>query len=345
MDIEVWSVGSTKFTADPEFQDPMIREAIDQRGDVASVIIDYTDSDRDRITYDEYARVTGDVPGLVLFEGWLTGDRDAPPPPAVTPSVCGHEFELGGSIYTCERAPHPVDGYLRLYRHAAGIDAELAVGTDEGDGNGPADLVTWGEDGAGDGQDWEVAWGSVAEWQAGLSPEGMSASARAARAAFLSARDGNRLGSSEAWNAAAQAVLDSRTPWGDVDIVVMAMGPKCAVVQSGGPDGDVVKVISYGDTGLAYFDSVEEWQAANDAGPSPAPDAPERPREGWSRIIPPQKKSHYFVSGRSLCGRFGFPPEPLTPDDCTSPDDCAACRKKVNLRKLDQAALAKGSRQ
>jgi hypothetical protein len=80
MEIEVWSAGKTKFTADTEYQEPMIREAIDQRGDVASVILGYTDSDRNGITYDEYARVTGDLPGLVLFEGWLTGDRDAPPP-------------------------------------------------------------------------------------------------------------------------------------------------------------------------------------------------------------------------------------------------------------------------
>jgi hypothetical protein len=80
VEIEVWSVGKAKFTADPEFQEPMIREVIDQRGDVADVIIDYTDSERSDISYDEYARVTGDVPGLVLFEGWLTGDRNAPPP-------------------------------------------------------------------------------------------------------------------------------------------------------------------------------------------------------------------------------------------------------------------------
>lgn len=82
MEIEVWSVGKAKFTADTEYQEPMIREAIDQRGDVASVIIDYTDSERSDISYDEYARVTGDIPDLVLFEGWLTGDRNAPPPAA-----------------------------------------------------------------------------------------------------------------------------------------------------------------------------------------------------------------------------------------------------------------------
>lgn len=85
MEIEVWSVGKAKFTADPEFQEPVIREAIDQRGDVADVIIDYTDSGRSNISHDEYARVTGDVPGLVLFEGWLTGDRDAVPPAQASP--------------------------------------------------------------------------------------------------------------------------------------------------------------------------------------------------------------------------------------------------------------------
>lgn len=82
MEITVWSVGRAKFTADPEFQEPVIREAIDQRGDVADVITDYTGSERSDISHDEYARVTGDIPDLVLFEGWLTGDRNAPPPAA-----------------------------------------------------------------------------------------------------------------------------------------------------------------------------------------------------------------------------------------------------------------------
>jgi hypothetical protein len=80
MDIEVWSVGKAKFAAGTEFQEPMIREALDTGGDVAATLIDCTDSERSDISYDEYARVTGNVPGLILFEGWLTGDRDAPPP-------------------------------------------------------------------------------------------------------------------------------------------------------------------------------------------------------------------------------------------------------------------------
>lgn len=293
MKIEIWSVGNTEFTADPEFQEPVIREAIDQRGDVEDVIITHTDSERSNVSHDDYARVTGDLPGLVLFEGWLTGDRNAPPPagavaflsahfvgngphplqlvctdedadgtecdetvaeiepgtsrdelevliaahaverhavsqaPAVPDSArvtatklrppdsctpadvartCGHEYELGDCTYTCERAPHPIGGHLPPYRHAAGIDAELAAGTDEGDGNGRADLVTWGEDSNGDGQDWEVAWGAVAEWKAGLTPATMSATARAA---FLSCPGGNRLGNGEGWEAAAKAAVDT----------------------------------------------------------------------------------------------------------------------------------------
>ncbi len=74
---------------------------------------------------------------------------------------CGHEHVIGGIAYGCERAPHPVDGYGPAFRHAAEIDEELAEGTDEDDGHGPATLVTWGEDGRGDGQDWEIDWGTI----------------------------------------------------------------------------------------------------------------------------------------------------------------------------------------
>jgi hypothetical protein len=76
-------------------------------------------------------------------------------------SACGHGCEIGNTAYTCERAPHAIDGYDAEHRHAATIGEELAKGTDENDGFGPADVVTWGEDGNGDGQNWEVAWGTV----------------------------------------------------------------------------------------------------------------------------------------------------------------------------------------
>lgn len=110
MEIKIWSVGKTKFTADTEYQEPMIREAIDQCGDVASVITDYTDSERVGISHDEYARVTGDVPGLVLFEGWLTGDRGAPPPAPAQESHAApldearEQRESCGKAITCMRS-------------------------------------------------------------------------------------------------------------------------------------------------------------------------------------------------------------------------------------------------
>jgi RyR domain len=74
---------------------------------------------------------------------------------------CGHEYVLGGVAYACERAPHEIDGYGLAFRHAAEVDGGFAKGTDEGDGHGPATLATWGEDSQGEGQDWEIAWGSV----------------------------------------------------------------------------------------------------------------------------------------------------------------------------------------
>lgn len=77
--------------------------------------------------------------------------------------------------------------------------------------------------------------------------------------------------------AGAQAVLDNRTAWGDVNVVSTEQHRWHAVIRSGGADGRVVKVISYGNTGLAYHDSVEEWQRAN-AGPGDdfAMDRPDR---------------------------------------------------------------------
>lgn len=85
---------------------------------------------------------------------------------------------------------------------------------------------------------------------------------------------------------------------------------------------------------LHIVTNVNAERAARTRGDGAA--AKPQPEEGWSRIIPPQKKFHYFVDGRSLCGRYGFPPLPLTPDDFTSPDDCAGCRKKLALRQMDR---------
>jgi hypothetical protein len=62
--------------------------------------------------------------------------------------------------------------------------------------------------------------------------------------------------------AGAQAVLDSRTPWGDVNAVTVEQYSFHAVVRSGGAGGDEVKVIGWGKSGLRYYDSVAEWQRA-----------------------------------------------------------------------------------
>jgi hypothetical protein len=57
------------------------------------------------------------------------------------------------------------------------------------------------------------------------------------------------------------------------------------------------------------------------------------PDEGW--WFPGlSRKAHYFREGRSLCGKWGtFGQQPLTPDTHKSPDDCAACRRKLDREK------------
>lgn len=125
MEIEVWSVGKAKFTADPEFQEPVIREVIDQRGDVADVIIDYTDSERSDISHDEYARVTGDIPGLVLFEGWLTGDRNAPPPATLERESAAFNEAPRGSAEITITARSEGHGLLVSLRTAGDFSGEM----------------------------------------------------------------------------------------------------------------------------------------------------------------------------------------------------------------------------
>ena len=78
---------------------------------------------------------------------------------------CGHECEYANVIYTCERAPHEIDGYKPRFRHAAGIDAGLAERlNDPDDERGEPDLLTWGEDEIGGAQEPEVDWGTVEDY-------------------------------------------------------------------------------------------------------------------------------------------------------------------------------------
>jgi hypothetical protein len=85
--IKIYSCGETEFDLDAEYQEPAIREAIeDGCNDVPSSIIDYTDNERSNISHDEYAIVTEDD-GRELWRGWLTGDPDAAPPAGAAPEV------------------------------------------------------------------------------------------------------------------------------------------------------------------------------------------------------------------------------------------------------------------
>lgn len=80
MKIKVIEVGSTLIDADTEYQEPVVRAALEAGGDVADTIIDYTDCERSNISGDEYVIVHEDD-GTVLWQGWLTGQGDDVPCP------------------------------------------------------------------------------------------------------------------------------------------------------------------------------------------------------------------------------------------------------------------------
>jgi len=50
---------------------------------------------------------------------------------------------------------------------------------------------------------------------------------------------------------------------------------------------------------------------------------------GWPGAA---RKAHYFVDGRSLCGRWGWIGGSLQPAGEPSSDDCAACARKLAKR-------------
>ncbi len=63
-----------------------------------------------------------------------------------------------------------------------------------------------------------------------------------------------------------------------------------------------------------------------------------RNTEGWAFPGHGQRtKAHYFVDGRSLCGKWGFYSGPLGLDDYASPDDCPTCRRRFEKRQAEAA--------
>jgi len=62
-------------------------------------------------------------------------------------------------------------------------------------------------------------------------------------------------------------------------------------------------------------------------------------KQGWGSLAN-SPKWHYFVEGRSLCGKWlglgitNFDDDPLTDD---SPDNCAGCKKKVPKLRTTEA--------
>jgi len=65
--------------------------------------------------------------------------------------------------------------------------------------------------------------------------------------------------------------------------------------------------------------------------------------EGWTWLAN-SSRWHYFRDGRSLCGKFMLfadPDEGYESGQDESPDNCAACKRKV-LREKAQARITSG---
>jgi hypothetical protein len=60
------------------------------------------------------------------------------------------------------------------------------------------------------------------------------------------------------------------------------------------------------------------------------------PSEGWGWPLL-ARKAHYFRDHRSLCGRWWYTGELDDPGPQASPDDCAACQKKLTSSKAGAA--------
>lgn len=51
--------------------------------------------------------------------------------------------------------------------------------------------------------------------------------------------------------------------------------------------------------------------------------------EGWAAVFS-ARKYHYFIAGRSLCGKWMTVAVDLEPDDGPHPDDCTPCRRALD---------------
>lgn len=56
--------------------------------------------------------------------------------------------------------------------------------------------------------------------------------------------------------------------------------------------------------------------------------------EGWTWLVN-SRKWHYFINGRSLCGKFLLLVVPeLEQGNDDSPDNCVICRRELEKRKI-----------
>ena len=63
-------------------------------------------------------------------------------------------------------------------------------------------------------------------------------------------------------------------------------------------------------------------------------------KEGWTWLFN-SRKDHYFVDGRSLCGRWLCFSDDVEIGDDDNKDNCKACQRELKKRKkLQQAATA-----
>lgn len=121
MKINIHSRGETEFALDGEYQEPAIREAIeDGCNDVASAIIDNTDNERSDISHDEYAVVSEDD-GTVVWSGWLDGDQETPAPDAAERALAAAEEALREIARQIDTLAEPGQGadLLSSIAHAA----------------------------------------------------------------------------------------------------------------------------------------------------------------------------------------------------------------------------------